>query len=214
LADELTALGAEVETVACDVSDRDALADLLAGRALTGVVHAAGALDDGMVSSLTPDRLDRVLAPKARAALHLHELTRDMDLGAFVLFSSVAGVIGTPGQGNYAAANAFLDALAAHRRATGLPAQSLAWGLWTTDDGMAGDLTDGDRQRMDRAGLVGLSPEQGLRLLDAASALAAPALVPMNLDTRTLNAADVPPVLRGLARGSARRVASADQAGG
>nr|WP_260333754.1 type I polyketide synthase [Streptomyces sp. REN17] len=214
LADELTALGAEAEVVACDVSDRDALADLLAGRALTGVVHAAGALDDGMVSSLTPDRLDRVLAPKARAALHLHELTRDMDLGAFVLFSSVAGVIGTPGQGNYAAANAFLDALAAHRRAAGLPAQSLAWGLWTTDDGMAGDLTDGDRQRMDRAGLMGLSPEQGLRLLDTAGALTAPALVPMNLDTRTLNAAEVPPVLRGLARGSARRVASADQAGG
>nr|ACO94499.1 polyketide synthase type I [Streptomyces sp. MP39-85] len=211
---ELGGLGAEVEVAACDVADRDALAALLAGRSLTGVVHAAGVLDDGVIASLTPGRLDKVVAPKALAALNLHELTRDMDLGAFVLFSSAAGVIGTPGQGNYAAANAYLDALAAHRRANGLAAQSLAWGLWTTDSGMAGELADADRQRIDRSGLAGLSPEQGLELLDVAGTLAAPALVPMSLDTRSMNAADVPPILRGLVRGTSRRVVSADHAGG
>ncbi|ARQ72498.1 beta-ketoacyl synthase [Streptomyces marincola] len=216
--DELVAglvdLGAEVEVAACDVADRDALADLLAGRALTGVVHAAGVLDDGVVSALTPERLDAVLAPKALAALHLHELTREMDLGAFVLFSSAAGVIGTPGQGNYAAANAFLDGLAAHRRAQGLPAQSLAWGLWATDAGMAGDLADRDRQRIDRTGLVGLTPDEGLELMDAAGALAAPALVPMRLDTRALTADEVPSLLRGLVRGGGRRAAAAGRGGG
>ncbi|MFD3523971.1 SDR family NAD(P)-dependent oxidoreductase [Streptomyces sp. NPDC058653] len=211
---ELAGLGAEVEVVACDVADREALASLLAGRSLTGVVHAAGVLDDGLIASLTPERLDKVVTPKALAALNLHELTRDMDLGAFVLFSSAAGVIGTPGQGNYAAANAFLDALAEHRRASGLPAQSLAWGLWETDAGMAGDLADADRQRIDRAGLVGLSPAQGLELLDVAGTLAAPSLVPMSLDTRTLNAAEVPPILRGLVRGTARRAVSAEHTGG
>ncbi|MEW1792372.1 type I polyketide synthase [Streptomyces niveus] len=214
LVEELAGLGAEAEVAACDVGDREALAALLEGRSLTGVVHAAGVLDDGVIASLTPERLDKVVTPKAVAALHLHELTRDMELGAFVLFSSVAGVIGTPGQGNYAAANAYLDALAAHRRADGLPAQSLAWGLWTTDAGMAGDLADTDRQRIDRAGLTGLSPEQGLELLDVAGALAAPALVPMSLDTRTLNAAEVPPMLRGLVRGSSRRTVSAHSTGG
>ncbi|WP_329390842.1 type I polyketide synthase [Streptomyces sp. NBC_01716] len=214
LVKELTGLGAEVEVAACDVADREALAALLAGRSLTGVVHAAGVLDDGVIASLTPGRLDKVVAPKALAALNLHELTREMDLGAFVLFSSAAGVIGTPGQGNYAAANAYLDALAAHRRAHGLAAQSLAWGLWTTDSGMAGDLAEADRQRIDRSGLAGLSPEQGLELLDVAGSLATVTLVPMSLDTRTMDAADVPPILRGLVRGTSRRVVSADHAGG
>ncbi|MFF7656867.1 SDR family NAD(P)-dependent oxidoreductase [Streptomyces sp. NPDC007983] len=206
---ELTGLGAEVEVAACDVADREAVAGLLAGRELTGVVHAAGVLDDGVIASLTPERVDRVLRPKVDAALHLHELTREMALTAFVLFSSAAGAIGSPGQGNYAAANAFLDALAAHRRAQGLPAQSLAWGLWATDAGMAGELADQDRQRMGRAGLTGLSPAEGLKLFDTATALATPVLVPMNLDTRTLNAAEAPPMLRGLVRGSARRAVAA-----
>ncbi|MFI0773486.1 SDR family NAD(P)-dependent oxidoreductase [Streptomyces sp. NPDC021212] len=206
---ELTGLGAEVEVAACDVADREALAGLLAGRELSGVVHAAGVLDDGVIASLTPERVDRVLRPKVDAALHLHELTRDMDLTAFVLFSSAAGAIGSPGQGNYAAANAFLDALAAHRRAQGLPAQSLAWGLWATDAGMAGELADHDRQRIVRTGLTGLSPAEGLKLFDTAAALATPVLVPMHLETKALNAAEAPPMLRGLVRGSARRAVSA-----
>ncbi|MGW2329877.1 SDR family NAD(P)-dependent oxidoreductase [Streptomyces sp. NPDC001700] len=206
---ELTGLGAEVEVAACDVADREALAVLLAGRTLTGVVHAAGVLDDGVIASLTPERVDRVLRPKVDAALHLHELTREMDLSAFVLFSSAAGAVGAPGQGNYAAANAFLDALAIHRRAQGLPAQSLAWGLWATDAGMAGELAEHDRQRIGRTGLLGLSPAEGLKLFDTACALAAPALVPVSLDTKALTATEVPPMLRGLVRGSARRAVSA-----
>ncbi|RLL68237.1 type I polyketide synthase [Streptomyces sp. Z26] len=214
LVDELTGLGAEVEFAACDVSDREALAALLKGRRLTGVVHAAGVLDDGLIASLTPERLDRVVVPKALAALNLHELTRDMDLGAFVLFSSTSGVLGAPGQANYAAANTLLDALAQHRRAEGLPAQSLAWGLWSTEAGMGGELADENRQRMDRTGVVGLTADEGLRLLDAAGALDKALLVPLSLNTQSLDPAEVPAILRGLVRGSTRRVVSADSAGG
>ncbi|WP_370593024.1 SDR family NAD(P)-dependent oxidoreductase, partial [Streptomyces sp. NBRC 110028] len=213
---ELSGLGAEVEVVACDVADRGSVAALLAGRELSGVVHAAGVLDDGVIASLTPERVDRVLRPKVDAALHLHELTREMDLSAFVLFSSAAGVIGSPGQGNYAAANAFLDALAAHRRAQGLPAQSLAWGLWATDAGMAGSLGDTDRSRMTRGGILPLSHREGLALFDAAARMATPAaVVPVKLDLAAVRASgSVPELLRGLVpvvtRGTARTRADAD----
>ncbi|MFI9154903.1 type I polyketide synthase [Streptomyces sp. NPDC053367] len=211
LAEELRASGAEsVGFAACDVADREALAGVLAGipaeRALTAVVHTAGVLDDGVVSSLTPERVDRVLRPKVDAALHLHELTRDHDLSAFVLFSSAAGVLGGAGQGNYAAANTFLDALAQHRRARGLPAHSLAWGLWAPSGGMTSQV---DTTQTARSGIAPLTPEQGLELLDTALGLDTALLIPMRVDLTGLRASaasgSVPPLLRGLVRAPARR---------
>ncbi|MGP4012652.1 SDR family NAD(P)-dependent oxidoreductase, partial [Streptomyces sp. 4N124] len=207
---ELAGLGAEVSVGACDAADREALAALLDGvDDLSAVVHVAGVLDDGVISSLTPERLDTVLRPKVDAALNLHELTADKKLTAFVLFSSAAGVFGNPGQGNYAAANAFLDALAAHRRANGLPAQSLAWGLWA--GGMAGELGQADIDRMNSTGVHAFTPEQGLALFDTAGTLEAPALVPIKLDLKALRAAGagLPPLFRGLVRTTTRRTAGA-----
>ncbi|MEU7146380.1 type I polyketide synthase [Nocardia sp. NPDC046473] len=190
LAAELQGLGARVRVVACDVSDRAALAELLTTvpveHPLTGVVHAAGVLDDGVIASLTPDRIDTVLAPKAAAAWHLHELTRHLDLTMFVLFSSAAGVIGSPGQGNYAAASTFLDGLAQHRHAHGLPATSIAWGLWAIRTGLTGGLTDADIARMNQGGFLGLSEEQGLAFFDAALAQPHPTVVAARLDEAAL----------------------------
>ena len=206
IVDELTALGASVRTVTCDVSDRDALRELLAGAGgehpLTAVVHAAGALADGVIGSLTAEQIDRVMAPKSDAALYLHELTKDLDLSAFVLFSSAAATLGGAGQGSYAAANALLDALATHRRANGLPATSLAWGLWAQPSGMTAGLGETDRRRMSRAGAVALTAEEGLALFDAGISLDEPVPVPAQLNLAGLRqvtgAADVPAMLRGL----------------
>ncbi|MGW5474739.1 type I polyketide synthase, partial [Streptomyces chartreusis] len=211
LVSELAELGAQsVDVTACDVSDRDALAEALTGRSFSAVVHAAGVLDDGLVGSLTPDRLHSVLRPKADAAWHLHELLPDV--GAFVLVSSAAGTFGGTGQANYAAANAFLDALAEHRRTLGLPATSLVWGPWDLDGtGMTGDLTPAERERLARTGFPAVTEEQGLTLFDAAMTLAhdTAVVLPVPLDLRTIrDRGDVPAVLRGLVR-SRRRVVAA-----
>ncbi|MFI2478662.1 SDR family NAD(P)-dependent oxidoreductase [Nocardia xishanensis] len=185
---ELTSLGAEVEVAACDVTDLAAVTTLLAGVRLTGVVHAAGVLDDGVIESLTPERLDAVLAPKVDAAWNLHEATKDADLSMFVLFSSVAGVLGAPGQANYSAANTFLDALAVHRRVLGLPAVSLAWGSWTQPSGMAGGLQHADITRARRRGLLPLSTEQGMALFDKALDMAGATSIPVRLELSALRA--------------------------
>ncbi|MFJ4500818.1 SDR family NAD(P)-dependent oxidoreductase [Streptomyces sp. NPDC088864] len=208
LSAELRALGAEVTVAACDVADRDALAAALDGVRLSGVVHLAGVLDDTLIDSLTPERLDTVLRAKADAALHLHELTRDRELSAFVLFSSATGVLGVPGQGNYGAANALLDALAAHRTAHGLPARSLAWGLWAS--GMSGALTDADLQRMSRVGIGALTSAYGVELFDRALTVDTPVVLPIRLDVRTLAEAGeaLPPLFRKLVRVRAARRAA------
>lgn len=165
--------------MACDAADEAALAGVLdrvpAGHPLVAVVHAAGVLDDGTFLELTGERIDRVLRPKVDAALHLHRLTEHLDLPVFALFSSAAGTLGAPGQGNYAAGNAFLDALALARRASGLPAVSLAWGLWDVPGGMAGGA---DGARMARTGIVPLTVADGLAMFDEAIAERAPSSCP------------------------------------
>ena len=214
---ELSELGARADVVACDVSDPDALRTVL-GRAsgpVVGVVHLAGALDDGALTSLTPDHVDRVMAPKSDAALHLHRLTLDQPVRAFVLFSSAANVLGSPGQANYAAANAALDALAHHRRAHGLPATALAWGLWADRGGMSAHLDTADLARLSRIGMARpLGTDEGLRLMDHALDLRAPYLMPMPVDTAGLRSraertGTVPSVHRALVPLPRRRAAKA-----
>ncbi|MFJ9950221.1 type I polyketide synthase [Kitasatospora sp. NPDC091207] len=211
---ELTALGARVTVTACDTADRDDLAKALAGipaaHPLTTVVHAAGVAVDGALASLDEERFDAALRPKADAAWHLHELTRDAGLAAFVLFSSATATLGGAGQGGYTAANAFLDALAQHRAAQGLPGRSLAWGLWEQQAGMAGALDEATLGRMRRSGVRSLTPADGLALFDTAIAGADPTVLPVRLDIAALRraGADLPPLLRGLAgpaAGPARR---------
>ena len=192
LREELEGLGAVVGVAACDVSDRAALEGLLGSisgeHPLCGVVHAAGVLDDGVIGGLTGERLREVLAAKADAAWYLHELTRDLDLGLFVLFSSAAGVFGSPGQGSYAAANAFLDGLAGYRRARGLPGVSLAWGLWEQASGLTGGLRELDLARLARSGMRPLSSEEGLRLFDSALRVGESLVVPVPLELSALRA--------------------------
>jgi NADP-dependent 3-hydroxy acid dehydrogenase YdfG/acyl carrier protein len=210
---ELEAAGASVDIVACDVAERAAVVDLLArisgDRPLQGVVHAAGTIDDGMIDSLTAQRVERVFAPKAAAAWHLHELTAHLDLRMFVLFSSLAGAIGNAGQGNYAAANAFLESLAAFRRARGLSATSIAWGYWEAVSDLTADLDAVDIARFRRHGIVPFSVEQGLSMLDRACASGKAATAAMRLDVATLRAqarnGTLPKIMSGLAPVSARR---------
>ncbi|MFG2562905.1 SDR family NAD(P)-dependent oxidoreductase [Streptomyces sp. NPDC048496] len=207
LAAELGALGADVTISACDITERSAVAELLESvsqaHPLTSVIHSAGVLDDGLVETLTPERLDRVMRPKADAALHLHELTVGAPLRSFVLFSSVAGTIGGPGQGNYAAANTFLDAFAQWRRAHGLPGVSLAWGLWDETSAMTRHLAGDGVAQLGRSGLAPLSTDEGLRLFDAAHHTGDSLLLPARLDMAALRSQGrhgvLPAVLRALA---------------
>jgi polyketide synthase 12 len=217
LAAELEAPGCRVQVAACDVTDREQLIALLASleAPLTSVVHAAGVLEDGVVTSLTPEQLDRVMRPKVDAALLLDELTAGTDLRSFVLFSSAAGLIGSPGQGNYAAANAVLDALAARRRAAGRPAVSLAWGLWAEESGMAGGLDEAALARLARQGVQPMSAQLGLELFDQGRRNDRALVVPARFDLAALRAqADgslLPPLLSGLVSAPARRTAAAGE---
>ncbi|NGM15221.1 SDR family NAD(P)-dependent oxidoreductase [Verrucosispora sp. CWR15] len=203
---DLEGTGASVRVVACDVADRQAVAELLAavpGRyPLTAIVHAAGVLADGTIESLNRESLDRVLRAKVGGAVNLHELTRDRPLSAFIQFSALAGTLGTAGQANYAAANAFLDGLASRRRAGGLVATSLCWGWWEQSSGMTENLDQADLSRLRRMGVGPLPTSQALALFDAACALDTPVLIPARLDSAALRgrpADELPPVLRELA---------------
>jgi polyketide synthase 7 len=209
---QLRDAGAGVSVVACDVADRAAVARLLthvpARHPLRGVIHAAGVLDDGLILGLSPDRLDSVLRAKVDGAWNLHELTQDMDLSAFVVFSSMAGIIGNPGQGNYAAANSYLDGLIAYRRRRGLPGLSVAWGLWEQASSMTQHLADRDKARMSRVGLEPLSTAQALDLFDSAMTTDPGVAVAARLNTAALNdnRAGLPPLLSELATRPTRRI--------
>ncbi|MFF4756972.1 SDR family oxidoreductase, partial [Streptomyces sp. NPDC001270] len=193
---ELAGHGAEVSVVACDLSDRDQVAALLASvpdeHRLTGLVHTAGVFDAGVIGGLTPDRLASVFGPKVDAVRHLDELTRDMDLDAFIVYSSVSSVFLGAGSSGYAAANAFLDGLMASRRAAGLPGLSLAWGPWKHTSGLITHLSSADQVRMSRrasrGGVLAISAVEGMELFDAAVGSGQALLVPVKLDLRGLRA--------------------------
>ncbi|MDX3646123.1 type I polyketide synthase, partial [Streptomyces sp. MB09-02B] len=205
LSAELDALGAKVRLEACDLTDRAALAALLATVPdLRAVVHTAGAVDDATVTALTPAQVDAVLPVKTQAVEHLHELTADRDLDAFVVFSSLAGTMGGAGQANYAAANAFADALCVRRAAAGLPALSLAWGPWQRGEGMTAGVADSDLKRIARVGLRQLDPREGMALFDAALTTGESVAVPVRLDTSALDPGSpaTPVLLRSLATGT------------
>ena len=215
----LTDLGATVTITACDVADREAVSALLesipAEAPLSGVVHAAGVVSDGLLSSLSAEQFDTVWRPKAQALVNLDEATRDLDLSAFVVFSSLAGVLGGAGQANYAAANTFIDALVTRRRAEGRVGLSLSWGLWEQTSGMGAQLSEADLQRMARGGIAPLAVEQALRLFDVACAGEAAHLVPARLLPAALREAaatsPIPPLLRGLVSGPRRSVRAVGQ---
>jgi NAD(P)-dependent dehydrogenase (short-subunit alcohol dehydrogenase family)/acyl carrier protein len=213
LAAALAAAGAGAAVTACDITSGPQLAGLLAAAGpLTAVVHAAGILDDGVITELTPARVTAVMRAKAAAAWQLHQLTAGTPLAGFVLFSSAAAAFGSPGQGSYAAANAFLDALAAARRAAGLPAASLAWGLWEQRSGQTAHLTGRDTARMTQAGIRPLPTPRALALFDAAAGLDEALTVLAPLDTAALAAGTPPPLLAAL--GPAARPAARPPAAG
>ncbi|WP_220182696.1 type I polyketide synthase, partial [Streptomyces reniochalinae] len=217
LSAELVAAGALVDVRACDVTDRGALSEVIGSvsveHPLVGVVHAAGVGDTGLIESVSVERLAGVFGPKVDAAWFLHELTCELDLAFFVLFSSAGGLVLPAGQASYAAANVFLDGLAAYRRGLGLVATSLAFGLWETSTGLTRWLGDADVERMRRQGLPALSVEAGLAGFDAGLASSEALLVPLRVDVPALRGrADVPALLRGLAPPRARRAAQVSTA--
>jgi mycoketide-CoA synthase len=217
--EDLEGLGAEVEIAACDVSSREQLAERISKISLEhplgAVIHAAGVLDDGTVEAMSSEQIERVFAPKANAAWHLHELSAASDLSAFVTFSSAAGVLGGPGQANYAAANAYMDALAQERHAEGLPATSIAWGLWQRESAMSSHLQETDLARMARSGIEALSEQRGLALFEEALRADVSAPVALGLNRASLraqaSAGILPPVLRGLIRTPKRRQGGSGQ---
>ena len=192
LVEELAELGCAASVRACDVADRDELREAIEAipdeRPLQAVFHVAGVIEDGTIESLGAEQLERVMRPKLDAVVHLHELTEGMGLSDFVLFSSVSGVLGSPGQANYAAANAFMDAFAQHRRAHGLVATSLAWGLWSEGTGMAERIGESVGARAKRIGLAELSDREALRLMDIGRGSGEPLLVPVRFDAVVLGA--------------------------
>jgi malonyl CoA-acyl carrier protein transacylase/NADP-dependent 3-hydroxy acid dehydrogenase YdfG/acyl carrier protein len=214
LAEELEGLGASVRIEACDVASRAQVEALVASigpqHPLGAVVHAAGVIEDGLASTMDPEQLDRVLAPKVDGAWNLHELSKQADLTAFVMFSSLTGTIGGPGQGNYAAANVFMDALAEQRQVAGLAATSIAWGMWQSESAITGDLGEADKARARRLGATEISDERGLELFDVALERRPPFLIAAPVEKSALARLDaaemLPPILRGLVpRRSARR---------
>nr|WP_176572892.1 type I polyketide synthase [Streptomyces leeuwenhoekii] len=221
---ELTGQGVTVAAVACDLSDREQVAALLDAHRPTAVVHTAGVFDAGVIATLTPERLAKVFAPKVDAVRHLDALTRDLDLDAFVVYSSASSLFLGAGSGGYAAANACLDGLMAHRRAAGLPGLSLAWGPWEQTTGMAAGIDDLTRTRMSRregrGGVRALGAAEGMDLFDAALRCGQALLAPVRLDLREARAdaatgGGVPPLLRGLVptgRQAARAASGADGA--
>ncbi|WP_405792576.1 SDR family NAD(P)-dependent oxidoreductase [Streptomyces sp. NBC_01506] len=216
LVGELAGFGAEVSVVACDVGDAEAVGALVGGlgRPVTAVVHAAGVLDDGVVTGLSVERLERVLAPKVDGAWNLHQATLDQPLAAFVLYSSAAGVMGAPGQGSYAAANTYLDALAGYRHTLGLPATSIAWGPWDPAVGMTAGLSETDTRRTAKAGVLHIDAARGTAMFDAAVASTGhPLVVATTLSTGPSAATQVPPILRDLVRTARRTAAAASPAG-
>jgi acyl carrier protein len=201
--DELRRLGTDVRLVQADVSDAAsldaALGPMLAGLPpLRGVVHAAGALDDGILLQLDADRMARVMAPKVAGAWNLHRATRDCPLDFFVLFSSVASLFGSPGQGNYAAANAFLDSLAQHRRSQGRPALTINWGPWA-GAGMADQA--GQTERRSAHGVLPLAVDEAIGILDSLLHFDGAQAAVMAVDWPQLfkaHARGVPPLLRSI----------------
>ena len=209
--ERLDALGAEVRIERWDPADLEQMRGLIDSidpkHPLGAVIHAARVLDDGVIESLDGERLERALRPRAYAAWHLHELTRELDLSQFLLISCAAGIVGSAAQANYAAANTFLDGLAAHRHAQGLPAMALAWGPIEAASG-GRELTDAMRARLARTGLVPISREHALELLDRALLAERPFVAPVEVDRGALRArareGELAAVLRGLAPVSPR----------
>ena len=220
LVPELEALGAQVTVSACDVGDRDAVAALIASvprqHPLTMVVHAAAELSDAPLTDLTADDVERVLRAKADGAWFLHEQTRHLDLAAFVVYSAMAGTLGAPGQANYAAANAFCDALAEHRHRLGLPATSLAWGYWAVPTGLTGHLSAADTGRITGSGLLPITTEAGLALFDAALAGGHPTYATALFDpaglARRARGGTLPAMLSSLVTGARQHVIAARRA--